>query len=288
MLITKNLASLIFLFFCCYSCNNSATYLKNNSGIEYKFIIENEQKKLAKIGDVIIVDIKYYLEDSLIFDLKKVNKDKKIKIYRPSHEGGCLEDALTMLSVGDSAHFLISAESFYKHTRKQKLPSFISKNAKLRFEIKLLEIFSEIEALEDKAKHNYKLQKEEERILKEYLQIEDIKVKPTKSGLYVVNLKKGKGNKPKLNDIVKVHYKVYLINGKIVDSSIDRGEVFEFKVGDNDLFHLWDEVIQNMQIGDKVKVITGSENAYKKIGAGDLIPPFSSLIFEIKLIDIRK
>ena len=220
--------------------------------------------------------------------MNKVNKEGKIKINNPTHKGGCLEDALCMMSTGDSAHFLISTESFYKYTRKIKIPDFIQKDEKLTFKIRLKKIFSDIEALEEKAKHYYKLHEKENEILNEYLESEEINVKPTKTGLYIINLKKGTGIKAKINNTVEVHYKVTLINGKIIDSSIKRGEVLKFILGKNDLFLLWDEVVQDMRTGDKIKVITDSGNAYGRIGSGNLVPPYSSLIFEIKLIDIKK
>ena len=107
----------------------------------------------------------------------------------------------------------------------------------------------------------------------------------TKSGLqYRVN-KPGRGNHPKLDDKVLVHYRGRLINGTEFDSSYKRGKPAAFQV--NKVIKGWTEALQLMKQGDHWQLFIPSELAYGTKGAGTIIPPNSTLIFDIEFISIQ-
>jgi len=111
-------------------------------------------------------------------------------------------------------------------------------------------------------------------------------VRVTPSGLqYKVTLE-GKGASPKAENTVKVHYKGMLINGKTFDSSIDRGEPAEFPL--NGVIKGWTEGLQLIKVGGKATLYIPSDLAYGDQGAGGLIGPKETLIFEVELIEIVK
>ena len=109
-------------------------------------------------------------------------------------------------------------------------------------------------------------------------------VKTTQSGLQYEIIKEGKGAKPKATDKVRVHYHGTLINGVVFDSSVERGEPAEFPL--NAVIPGWTEILQLMPVGSKWRVVIPSELAYGSRGAGDVIRPNMTLIFEIELLDI--
>lgn len=111
-------------------------------------------------------------------------------------------------------------------------------------------------------------------------------VKVTPSGLQYKITQEGKGASPKAESTVKVHYKGMLINGKTFDSSIDRGEPAEFPL--NGVIKGWTEGLQLLKVGGKATLYIPSELAYGDQGAGGLIGPKETLIFEVELIDIVK
>lgn len=134
----------------------------------------------------------------------------------------------------------------------------------------------------DKIK-NGPAREEGERFLAENQLREEVIV--TESGLQYEVITLGKGKRPTAEDRVKVHYHGTLIDGTVFDSSVDRGEPIIF--GLNQVIKGWTEGVQLMPVGSKYKFYIPYNLAYGERGAGS-IPPYSTLIFEVELLDIEK
>ncbi len=106
----------------------------------------------------------------------------------------------------------------------------------------------------------------------------------TASGLVVVTLKEGTGASPKETDTVRVHYRGTLVDGKEFDSSYKRGQPAEFPL--NGVIKCWTEGVQKIKVGGKARLVCPSAIAYGERGAGASIPPNSTLVFEVELLDI--
>jgi FKBP-type peptidyl-prolyl cis-trans isomerase len=109
-------------------------------------------------------------------------------------------------------------------------------------------------------------------------------VQSTESGLQYVVIEEGSGPKPMAADIVRVHYEGALTNGTVFDSSYDRGEPEEIPL--DMVIPGWAEGIMLMNVGSKYRIILPSSLAYGERGAGQIIPPFSPLIFTVELLGI--
>ena len=107
----------------------------------------------------------------------------------------------------------------------------------------------------------------------------------TASGIQYQVLTKGAGISPKATDTVLVHYKGTLLNGKEFDSSYSRNEPISFPL--NGVIPGWTEGVQLMQTGAKYKFFIPYNLAYGENGAGQDIPPFSTLVFEIELLKVN-
>lgn len=116
---------------------------------------------------------------------------------------------------------------------------------------------------------------------------EEPKEHVTDSGLKYVILKDGDGASPKKGETVVVHYTGTLTDGKKFDSSVDRGQPFQFQVGMGKVIKGWDEALMMMQVGDKWKLIIPSDLAYGDRGYPGVIPPKATLIFVVELLDIK-
>ena len=108
----------------------------------------------------------------------------------------------------------------------------------------------------------------------------------TPSGLIYRSLKEGSGANPTASDVVKVHYRGTLVDGKEFDSSYKRNEPAEFPL--NRVIPCWTEGVQRMKVGGKAKLTCPPGIAYGQRGAGGVIPPNATLDFEIELLDIAR
>ena len=109
----------------------------------------------------------------------------------------------------------------------------------------------------------------------------------TPSGLKYVDQTVGTGDVAVVGKNVSVHYTGWLENGKKFDSSVDRGQPFSFPLGAGRVIKGWDEGVQGMKVGGKRKLTIPSDLGYGSRGAGGVIPPNATLIFDVELLGVR-
>ena len=107
------------------------------------------------------------------------------------------------------------------------------------------------------------------------------------SELIIEDLKVGEGATATPGQSVSVHYTGWLTNGQKFDSSVDRNDPFEFNLGRGQVIPGWDQGVAGMQVGGKRKLTIPPELAYGSRGAGGVIPPNATLVFEVELLGIR-
>ena len=109
----------------------------------------------------------------------------------------------------------------------------------------------------------------------------------TASGLKYTDLQTGEGQEAKAGQTVNVHYTGWLENGTKFDSSLDRRSPFSFKLGAGQVIRGWDEGVEGMRIGGKRRLTIPASLGYGARGAGGVIPPNATLIFEVELLGAR-
>ena len=109
----------------------------------------------------------------------------------------------------------------------------------------------------------------------------------TRTGLRYEELNPGHGVAAHNGDVVEVHYTGWLTNGKKFDSSLDRKMPFSFKLGAGRVIKGWDEGVAGMKVGGKRKLTIPPELGYGARGAGGVIPPNATLVFEVELLKVR-
>jgi len=109
----------------------------------------------------------------------------------------------------------------------------------------------------------------------------------TDSGLRYKMINKGEGKKAEAGKTVAVHYEGSLENGKVFDSSYPRKKPIEFRLGQGQVIEGWDEGIALLQVGDKARFVIPSDLAYGAAGAGGVIPPHATLIFDVELMEVK-
>jgi FKBP-type peptidyl-prolyl cis-trans isomerase FkpA len=109
----------------------------------------------------------------------------------------------------------------------------------------------------------------------------------TTSGLRYEDIEPGTGDTAQSGQKAKVHYTGWLTNGEKFDSSKDRNEPFEFKLGAGQVIKGWDEGVAGMKVGGKRRLTIPPALGYGSRGAGGVIPPNAELIFEVELLGVR-
>ncbi len=280
------------------SCKNSdfEGYTKAESGLHYKFYTQNEGSVKPKEGDGVAFSfvIKQYSKDSVLVDSKSITGDGtgvfKYRLPKSSFAGS-IEDGLAMMGKGDSASFIINADSFFLKTQRAKeLPPHIKPGDHLMVLISVRDVKgqAELEAEQKKQqaemeKKMMELQSAEKPAWDKYLADNKITTKPTASGLIYMEMKKGSGPHPAATDQVKVHYTGALLDGTKFDSSVDRGEPATF--GLTQVIPGWTEGLQLMGKGGKAKLVIPSSLGWGAQGYQG-IPPYAGVTFTVELLEI--
>jgi FKBP-type peptidyl-prolyl cis-trans isomerase len=293
LLLTTTVAALALV-----SCKNSEFegYTKAENGMHYKFYNHDENGVKPKEGDGVAFSfiIKQYSKDSVLVDSKNITGDGsgvfKYRLPKSSFNGS-IEDGLAMMSKGDSASFIINADSFFLKTqRAPSLPPHIKPGDHLLVIVAVKDIKGqqELDAEQkqqqaDMEKKMMEMQAAEQPAWEKYLADNKITTKPTASGLIYMELKKGSGPHPAATDQVVVHYTGTLLNGEKFDSSLDRGEPATF--GLTQVIPGWTEGLQLMGKGGKAKLVIPSALGWGAQGYQG-IPPYAGVTFTVELIDI--
>lgn len=271
------------------SCKNSVDntitgYDKTETGLYYKFYNDSDGDK-PQIMNFIDVNVFCSINDTLVI---MPNNRMIIPLERSLFKGDIYE-GFAMMSKGDTASFVVRTDStLFTLFGFPVLPPDITVDDVMKFEVKLNDFYHESELFMKQIGYIKEAFTQEtidaEKELSKYLKNNGINVEPTISGLYYVKTKDGNGEKPVVGSFVKVHYTGRLLDGTVFDSSVDSPEPFQFELGVGEVIRGWDEGIQLMSKGEKGVLYIPFYLAYVDRQAG-IIPPFSTLIFEVELVD---
>ena len=282
----------------CGEKNPNSGFQKSKNGLFYQFFNKNEGN-LPQLGDLLELSIGCKVNDTTVI----IPVMENIMQLQESQFAGDLFEGLAMMHKGDSAAFIVDIDSTFKKLMGQpQLPEGFSSSDEMRFNVRLDDFYPESEYAKRMAVKAKKAS--EERIAKmkedhpeetanaaqqltDYLNDNKIVVKPTASGLCYVMTTEGNGEKPQVGQMVKVHYTGKLLDGTVFDSSVERGQPFQFPLGVGQVIPGWDEGIQLMSKGEKGVLYIPYYLAYGDRAAGDKIVPFSNLMFEVELIDFE-
>jgi FKBP-type peptidyl-prolyl cis-trans isomerase FkpA len=273
------------------SCTGRSPYpgfSKSKHGIYFQLHKMGESDQKAKFGDYITSDITYKtINDSVFFKGRR-----KLQLLQEGSYEGSVNECFQMLSEGESATFIISAKNFYLKTLETAMPSFLKENDLMKVQLDIIEIQSE---------SDYEKEKEaflnwiedfgdyEKVILQQFLNKEKLPVMPTASGMYHLKIKEGTGRRIAIGDTITVNYEGKFLNGKYFDSTVRRNQPFQFVYGSEwQVVKGLEEAIGMMRKGEKSVFIIPSDLAFGNSGSSTgIIPPFTSLIFEVEILAVN-
>jgi FKBP-type peptidyl-prolyl cis-trans isomerase len=200
-------------------------------------------------------------------------------------------EALAMVRKGTSATLIIPSElAFGPEGSGEAIPPYTT----MLYNINVVEVTTKDQIQKEQEQKQKEMQMKEQQsrtneganILK-YMEDNNLSGTPTKSGLYYIEKEKGSGAKPLPGQTVQVHYTGTLLDGSKFDSSVDRGQPFEFQLGVGRVIQGWDEGIALMNIGSKGLLIVPFELGYGSRDMSPQIPAYSTLVFEVELLGIK-
>lgn len=277
-------ALLLLMIGCGFSCSNRENGFKEHpSGIYYRFFEMNPKGVVPKTGDILVLSMKILNRDNKLIDESAFYR---MQLGKPMYKGD-FYTALSLLQVGDSVCFRLDAAGFFEKNRKKSLPVEFKAGDPVFIHVRLKNILSAVD-LESEKESTYHTDFEQEmNLLKDYIELTNTTVKPTSSGLYYIELKKGKGKMAENGKSLAVHYTGTTIDGKVFDSSLQRGKPFSFVLGMGQVIKGWDEGFRFMKEGGEARFIIPSNLAYGKSGYANLILPYSTLVFEVELMEVN-
>jgi FKBP-type peptidyl-prolyl cis-trans isomerase len=286
MLLKKYFVAIVIVLVGCSGKDEYPGFSLSEEGIYYKLKRIGEQTKKAGPGDFITLDILYKTtEDSVFFEGRR-----KIQVSSDSLQD--IDKCFMMLSEGDQAEFILNARDFFHNTLNASLPSFLDTNDVMVVDLNMIEIQSQEEYQKEKTaflKWVEDFGEYESVILKQYLEENKINSEPTSSGLYKFVIEEGNERQVSEGDTVIVHYEGKFLNGKYFDSTVKRKEPFGFVYGTEwQVIDGLEEAIGMMKEGERSLFIIPSELAFGKKGSSTgIIPPYTSVIFEVHLLEIN-
>jgi peptidylprolyl isomerase len=215
-------------------------------------------------GDVVSVHYKGTLESGKVFDS---SYDRGQPIQFTLGKGMVIkgwDEGIALMHKGGKARLVIPPDLAYG---AQGAGGVIPPNATLTFEVELVDIKPGPPEAPTK--------------------VEDAKYTTTPSGLKYYDFVVGSGAEATAGKTAVVHYTGWLTDGTMFDSSLSRGDTFPFPVGGGRVIKGWDEGVAGMRVGGKRQLVVPPALGYGARGAGGVIPPNATLIFEVELVDVK-
>ena len=247
--------------------------------------------KCAKLGDYVNLDFVMCTIDG---DTVMNSFDVESLDMQYGEEFICkgFTEAMGMVPEGGTMHFVIPSELGFDSTGFEK---YIKPYAALIVKMRMNEVVDQAEHDAKQARLEAEKEAEKERLLlmesqmiEEYVKNNGITVEPTETGLYIIPVENGEGEKAKWGDKVNVHYTLTNLKGELVESSYDYGEPMSFTIGQGEMIPAIEDALMTMTPGTKVKLLTPSSQAFGEIEIDEvLLPPFSPLMIELELVSIE-
>jgi FKBP-type peptidyl-prolyl cis-trans isomerase len=278
------------------SCSKYSGFKKSDSGIYYKFYVENKDSLKPVEGSILTMNIVYRMEiggkDSVFFNSADMPRAFEINLAKSEFKGDIYE-AFSMLHQGDSATFIINANDFFTKTAKYPtLPEGVDSTSMMYFDVKLLKAETMEERQKAEAEKAEKLKSEEAGKIQSYLTKNKVTTAPTESGIYIITQNPGSGRGIQKADFVKINLTVSSIEGEKIFSTLDNDRPITFEFGQPFDTKGFDEAIATMKKGTKATVVVPSamgfgEKGKKDMSGKDIVSPFSPIVYEIEVLDLK-
>lgn len=279
---TKLVLSVVFASLLC-SCHRHNGYTRHED-IYYRLLEMGENDRPCRAGDYITANIAYLtMSDSMFF-----SGIRKFRVSAPV-SSGAVDHCFLLMKERDSMRFIIPTDVFFGQTLGIAVPPYLKNRPEMKIALRLLEIQTEKEYEKEKEVFLRWIKdfgEHEQSLLEDYVRKAKIKVAPSANGIYYVMQRKGNGIAVREGRTVTLHYEGYFLDGRKFDSTREREEPFQFVFGhEQQLIAGLEKIIAQMRAGEKGLAVIPSGEAFGN--SGITIPPFTPVVYEIELTDVR-
>jgi len=270
------------------ACGNG--FKNTDTGLEYKFLIQNSGVKKPQLGEVMYLD--YQVQNSEGDYIYQTSVSKKglpdvISLEMPKYKGDYFE-ALSMMSLGDSATFLINADSFFYYHLQSNVPPDIKSGTKLVLTIRLLDILSIDQSEERKNQEKLAQYNAEYDAMESFIAKHKLVVKTTEEGIKYKIDKFNSNSRIAVGDIVLMNYKGSLLNGTEFISTYAVNQPQEFEMGKEYEIDFYNMVLPLLGEKEKGTFIIPFVYAFAEKGVKEKVPPFATVVYEIEILKVTK
>ena len=277
----------------CFKDSKWPDYSITESGLYYKLHTFGDGSRKPLEGEFLVLRMAFRTEnDSIFIDTYSSSHDGRIMVpFTRSPFKGSFEEGIAMLGEGDSATFIVSADSLFRKVFKVPMPFFVNEGGMVKVDVKLENILDQEEyarKLQDANALEEDRDIEEHKMLMSYVQEKHLGLSPLDNGMFYVPLKEGTGGMPERGRAVVVSYKGCFLNGKQFDATKENSPL-EFIIGQQG------QVLRGMELGiclmregGKAKFILPSQLAYGAAGSSTgIVPPYTSVVYEVELHKVK-
>lgn len=281
------LTTILIVIIAVVACDNGGgEYITTESGLKYKYYEKNDGET-PKTGDIVTLQMNFGPKDSVLFTTDKTQEKRARFPLRPSDFSGDIYEGIGMMSIGDSASFIISADSFFLITaRSPQLPPFIQSGSDLYFELRLVNFQTKEEFDKAEAERMAKLSEEAAAKLRSYVEEHGIKDNLTQGGIYYMEEKPGTGDVVKNGEMTTINYAVYDLDGKMFFSSFGKDRPVHVEIGQQFDTPGFMEGLKMMRRGSKARLVVPAIMAFGEKGRGGTIPPYTSLVYDVEVLSV--
>jgi len=271
---------------CIVGCDSSGNENITESGINITYF-KKGNKKLEE-GKLLLINTRYETEDGYpILQSKPMEPMAMLYDDESVEEAGLVKEVIDNLKVGDSVYFEIPAKNLFEVTFDLEVPDSINSESNLKFYFGIeaqVEQNGYLEYIYQKRlKAEKKYFEKEEKYLVKYLKDSVVDVVETTEGMYYTIIEDGNGSKIEKGDSVVAKYSGNILEGGQFDSG-----VFPFTVGEGEVIKGWDIGFTYLSEKSKAVLYIPSRLGYGSSGNGSIILPFTTLVFEVEVLNVKK
>ena len=262
------------------ACNSKKEVkLPNGVKVLYHQRESGAEEKTAKKGDFLSFHITYRnFKDSVLGSTRKDKKPIMVKLNGQTPRD-LFEGCFGYMAAGDSATYFIPVDSLFKGAPEGSRPAFLPKGTEVKFSVSVQKVENEKAMLS-------RLDSDIEKFVKTDATKKYLK---QPNGLQISMTTMGPGITPAAGDTVSVNYRGRVVGStEIFDESYSRGQAFQFVLGRGEVIRGWDEAIAMLTEGSEATILVPFALGYGEAGSPPAIPPYSTLVFDVKLEKVKK